>query len=126
DDLWRPLPHWLIMASLAPFAVAFSARFRVRPGRLRLLPLHVAAAFAFAVLHIFLGTLMYSAILRSPRPVGIVVRAELAFDIALELMAYAVIAVGTHAYLWLDEARRERETAARAEADLASARLRIL
>src|SRR5262245_28327164 len=63
ESLWRPLPHWLLLAMLAPLAMALSVRFRVRPGRWRWIPLHAVAALVFAFVHTLLGTLVYRSIL---------------------------------------------------------------
>lgn len=126
DALLRPLPHWLSFAALAPLVILLAVRFRIGPGAWKWLPLHVAGAVAFAILHTTIGALVYRVLLRSSEPLSGVVVSQLAFDLTLETMSYVALVIGTQAYLWYDDARRARETAADARRHLAEARLALV
>ncbi len=119
---------WLTMAMAAPIPIAMARRFPLEGGAvLRRLPLHVLAAVAFVIGHLYLD-IVFQTLQGNmqPEPLARHLRFLMSHYLATEMLIYAAVAGA----LMFVQARSEAEARARAadvlRAELGEARLAAL
>lgn len=119
------IPSWMMVALLAPAALAFARRYPLdREHVARRAPLHLAAAFAFALLHL-LGRALYLAATRADWGEFAIYMNKSAL-IAVDMLTYAAIVGAWHAASYRREARDRALAESQLRQSLAQAQLSAL
>jgi two-component system, LytTR family, sensor kinase len=119
------VPTWLIVAALAPAAIALARRFPIEPARWRgPLAIHLAGALGFAFAHL-LGRAIYLSALFSSWERFPVFMNKSAF-VALDVLTYGAIVGGWHALRYQREAKARELAEAQLRESLTEARLAAL
>ncbi|MEN8145375.1 MAG: sensor histidine kinase [Gemmatimonadota bacterium] len=126
-SLLHTVPGWLLLGMLAIAVYSAAGRFPLSRGKLhKHLPLHIAGATVFAVLHLA-GTAAFSAVRAGDWGVlGAEFSRLFSFYFALDILLYFAVIGTHHAIGYYQEARSRERAALTLELDLREARLQAL
>ncbi len=124
---------WYLFLPIVPLGIVLAQKLPVAPGhRLRNICIHTIIALVVGAIHPYVFVLVYS-LATQPRWANIVVKSMLPYvhfwymqDLLMAVLAYAITAAATHAFVYYRSFQQGRLRAAHLEAQLANANLTAL